>query len=279
MMAPLVGYGSSDEEEDEVQSPAAAASEPPNAPDQSATGSWQAASAPETKAHVSPSSHPPSKTEQSAPAPETEPDPVLSSGPVAMGPSLPLADQREAYPEQVDEEDLDRGRDQDVQADQARPPSSPYSANRALLHQLTLPTVPDLDIPPSPPPGSPSSDARRATLTAKFDKFLELKRTKGVHFNARIAESHAFRNPEQTDKLLSFVGIDTKFDRDSGAAGASQYSTTLSADLWDAAGFPAWACRGRLRLASEKLSKERTRAQGEAVQFVPAANPESTTRT
>lgn len=188
-----------------------------------------------------------------------------------MGPSLPPADQREVYPEQVDEEDL--GPDQDVQA---RPPSSPYSANRALLHQLTLPTVPDLDIPPSPPPGSPSSDARRAALTAKFEKFLELKRTKGVHFNARIAESHAFRNPEQTDKLLSFVGIDTKLDRDSGAAGAagaSQYSTTLPADLWDPVGFPAWAHRGRLRLAQEKLSKERTRAQGEPVQFVPAANP------
>lgn len=192
-----------------------------------------------------------------------------------MGPNLPPADQREAYPEQGDEKDLqqDQDQDQDAHTDQSRPPSSPYSANRALLHQLTLPTVPDLDIPPSPPPGSPSSDARRAALTAKFDKFLELKRTKGVHFNARIAESHAFRNPEQTDKLLSFVGIDTKFGRDSGAVGAGQYSTTLPADLWDPAGFPAWAYRGRLRLAQEKLLKERTRAQGEAVQFVQAANP------
>lgn len=184
-----------------------------------------------------------------------------------MGPSLPPADQAEAYPEQMDE-DLD----QDAQADPARPPLSPYSANRALLHQLTLPTVPDLDIPPSPPPGSPSSDAKHAALTARFDKFLELKRTKGVHFNARIADSHAFRNPEQTDKLLGFVGIDTRFDRDSGT-GAGQYATTLPADLWDPAGFPAWAYRGQLRRAQEKVSKERARAQGEAVQFVPAADP------
>ncbi|KAG8159401.1 hypothetical protein KVR01_011062 [Diaporthe batatas] len=265
-MAPLVGYGSSDEEDDEVLSPAAAASAPLDAPNQTAMISSQLANVPETEAHVSP---PPPKTGQSAPAPET--GPVLPPASVAMGPSLPPADQREAYPEQVDEEDLDQ--DQDVQAGQARPPSSPYSASRALLHQLTLPTVPDLDIPPSPPLGSPSSGAKRAALTAKFDKFLELKRTKGVHFNARIAESHAFRNPEQPDKLLSFVGIDTKFDRDSGAAGATQYSTTLPVDLWDPAGFPAWAYRGRLRLAQEKLLKERTRTQGEPVQFVSAANP------
>lgn len=184
-----------------------------------------------------------------------------------MGPSLPPADQAEAYPEQMDE-DLDQG----AQGDPARPPLSPYSSNRALLHQLTLPTVPDLDIPPSPPPGSPSSDARHAALTARFDKFLELKRTKGVHFNARIADSHAFRNPEQTDKLLGFIGIDTRFDRDSGA-GAGQYATTLPAELWDPAGFPAWAYRGQLRRAQEKMSKERARAQGEAVQFVPAADP------
>lgn len=266
-MAPLVGYGSSDEDDDEVQSPSASASEPQNAPVELALGSSQAANVPEKEAHVSPPSPPPPRTEQSAPVPQI--GPVLPPGSVAMGPSLPPQDQGEAYPEQVDEEDLD----QDAQADQARPPSSPYSANRALLHQLTLPTVPDLDIPPSPPPGSPSSDARRAALTARFDKFLELKRTKGVHFNARIADSHAFRNPEQTDKLLGFVGITTKFDKDSGAAGASQYSTTLPADLWDPAGFPAWAYRGSLRLAQEKLSKEKTRAQGEAVQFVPAANP------
>jgi hypothetical protein len=213
-----------------------------------------------------PPSPPQSKTEKSAPAAQT--GPAVPSGLVVMGPSLPLTDQTEAYPEQVDE-DIDQG----VQADDAQPPPSPYSANRAMLHQLTLPTVPDLDIPPSPPPGSPSSDIRRAALTAKFDKFLELKRTKGVHFNARISDSRAFRNPEQTDKLLSFVGIDAKFDKDSGAAGASQYATTLPAELWDPAGFPAWAFRGQLRRAQEKVSKERARAHGESVQFVPAANP------
>lgn len=220
------------------------------------------------EAHVSPPPPPPQQqphAEQSSPAPKL--GPVLPTESAKMGPSLPPADEAEAYPEEMDQ-DLD----QYAQGDQTQPPSSPYSANRALLHQLTLPTVPQLDIPPSPPPGSPSADERHAALTAKFDKFLELKRTKDVHFNARIADSHAFRNPEQTDKLLGFIGIDTKFDKDSGA-GAGQYATTLPAELWDPAGFPAWAYRGRLRRAQEKVSKERTRAQGEAVQFVPAADP------
>ncbi|KAK7702864.1 hypothetical protein SLS64_009475 [Diaporthe eres] len=220
----------------------------------------------EKEAQVSPPPQPlQPKAEQPAPAPQI--GPVLPSNSATMGPSLPPADQAEAYPEQMDE-DLE----EDAQGDPARPPLSPYSANRALLHQLTLPTVPDMDIPPSPPPGSPSSDARHAALTAKVDKFLELKRTKGVHFNARIADSHAFRNPEQTDKLLGFIGIDTKFDKASGT-GAGQYATTLPAELWDPAGFPAWAYRGQLRRAQEKVSKERARVQGEAVQFVPAADP------
>ncbi|KAI3390497.1 hypothetical protein diail_9501 [Diaporthe ilicicola] len=264
-MAPLVGYGSSDEEEDEVQAPEAPALAQvvPVVP---AVELSQEENVTEKKAHVSPS--PPPKTEESAPAPRI--GPALPPDSATMGPSLPPADQAEAYPEEMDVSQ-DQDQDQDAQGDEAQPPSSPYSANRALLHQLTLPTVPDLDIPPSPPPGSPSADARHAALTAKFDKFLELKRTKGVHFNARIADSHAFRNPEQTDKLLSFIGIDTKFDRDAGA-GAGQYATTLPAELWDPAGFPAWAYRGPLRRAQEKVSKERARVQGDAVQFVPAAD-------
>ncbi|KAK2609922.1 hypothetical protein N8I77_003391 [Diaporthe amygdali] len=261
-MAPLVGYGSSDEEEDDVQSPAAPAEEIKEVQNEAVIETAQGEDVEEKESHVSPPPPPP-QTEQSTPAPQI--GPVMPSESATMGPSLPPTDQVEAYPEEMDQ-------DQDTQGDRGQPPSSPYSANRALLHQLTLPTVPNLDIPPSPPPGTPTSDSRHAALTAKFDKFLELKRTKGVHFNARIADSHAFRNPEQTDKLLGFIGIDTKFDRDVGA-GASQYATTLPAELWDPAGFPAWAYRGQLRRAQEKASKERARAQGEAVQFVPAANP------
>lgn len=154
--------------------------------------------------------------------------------------------------------------DPDVQPEASQPPSSPYTTNRTLLHNLTMPTVANLDIPPSPPPGSPSSDAAQAALTAKFDKFLELKRKKGVHFNARIADSHAFKNPAQTDKLLAFVGLEPE--------STEQYGTVLPRELWDPAAFPEWAYRKELRKAQEKVQRERGRKEGEAVQFVPASS-------
>lgn len=159
---------------------------------------------------------------------------------------------------------MDQTPDPDVQADPSQPPSSPYTTNRNLIHTLTMPTVANLDIPPSPPPGSPSSDAAQAALTARFDNFLELKRKKGVHFNARIAESHSFKNPAQTDKLLGFVGLDP--------AGTEQYGTVLPRELWDPAAFPEWAYRKELRKAQERVQKERGRREGEAVHFVPASS-------
>lgn len=178
-----------------------------------------------------------------------------------MGPSLPPADAAEAYPEgEAMDQDQVQLDDPDVQADPSQTPSSPYTTTRTLIHNLTMPTVANLDIPPSPPPGSPSADAAQAALTAKFDNFLELKRKKGVHFNARIADSHAFKNPAQMDKLLGFVGLDV----------AEQYGTVLPRDLWNPAVFPEWAYRTELRRAQERVQKERGRREGEAVQFVPA---------
>lgn len=149
-------------------------------------------------------------------------------------------------------------------------PSSPYTANRALLRNLTLPTVPSLDIPPSPP-GPPSPPA--AALDARFETFLALKRQKGTHFNARIAQSSALRSPAVTDKLLGFVGLGAEDGGGGGpaAAAAAQYATTLSTGLWDPAGFPEWAYRGPLRRSQDKVQKERARGPGEAVRFVGAA--------
>lgn len=150
------------------------------------------------------------------------------------------------------------------------PPSSPYTANRSLIHNLTLPTVPNLDIPPSPP-ASPSSATAQAALTAKFDKFLELKRKKGTHFNAKIADSHALKNPPLMDKLLAFVGVGTAFD-EGPAAAAEQYATTLPTELWDPSSFPEWAYRSQLRKSHERVQKDKSRERGEAVQFVPGTS-------
>lgn len=161
--------------------------------------------------------------------------------------------------------DIDPQSAQDDPSEQ--PPSSPYTTNRTLIHNLTLPTVPNLDIPPSPP-SSPSQSTAQAALTAKFDKFLELKRKKGTHFNAKIADSHALMNPPLMDKLLGFAGISTDFDE---GGGTEQYATTLDKELWDPSSFPEWAYRGPLRKAQERQQKEKGRERGEAVQFVPAS--------
>jgi hypothetical protein len=141
--------------------------------------------------------------------------------------------------------------------DDGFPPQSPYSANRALMRDLTLPTVPNYDIPPSPP-GSP--DARANT---KFKHFLNLKQ-QGIHFNGKLAKSSALKNPSLMQKLMDFSGIDEE----------DQYATTLSKDLWDPNGFPEYAYKEELAKSQQeirkKLEEKKTRGQRDAVEFVPA---------
>lgn len=169
---------------------------------------------------------------------------LVQQNAVPLGPSLPPVD--EAV---INEED-----------ESGQAPASPYSANRALLRDLTLPSVPNMDIPPSPP-GSPQPGANK-----KFEQFLELKK-KGVHFNAKLDQSSALKNPSLMDKLMGFVEIDE----------GSQYSTTVATDLWDPNGFPEWAFKDKLRRSVEKLAKDRDaeRASGgrTAIDFVPSTAP------
>lgn len=166
---------------------------------------------------------------------------------VPIGPSRPTLEETQA-PAPLPEPEPELGQD----------PGSPYSSNRALLHRLTLPSVPDMDIPPSPP-GSPPP-----TTNKRFEQFLDLKK-KGVHFNAKLESSTALRNPSVMDKLMGFVDID---ERD-------QYETVLSKDLWDPKVFPEWAFRGKLRESRESLAREREadRVAGgrTTVDFVPAS--------
>ncbi|KAI8690913.1 hypothetical protein LRP88_08190 [Fusarium phalaenopsidis] len=238
-MAGLVGYASSDEDDEieQVEKPVleqkapvtiAVATEPRNQEKEHATSS----------------------TNLPEPAPVSQSNEPVAIGPVQqnavpLGPSLPP----------MEEAVID---DQDP----AQRPSSPYSANRALLRDLTLPSVPNLDIPPSPP-GSPPPGANK-----KFEQFLELKK-KGTHFNAKLEQSSALKNPSLMDKLMKFVDID---ERD-------QYSTTISTELWDPSAFPEWAFKDKLRKIREKLAKEKEaeKAGGgrTAIDFVPSTNAPS----
>jgi hypothetical protein len=124
--------------------------------------------------------------------------------------------------------------------DSSQAPGSPYSAGRALIRDLTLPAVPNTEIPPSPP-GSPPP-----ALNQKFEQFLELKK-KGVHFNNKLSQSSALKNPSLMDKLMKFVEIDER----------SQYATTLSPDLWNPSELPDWAFRGQLKQSQGQIKKER----------------------
>ncbi|CAN8098588.1 unnamed protein product [Discula destructiva] len=261
-MALLVGYDSSDDDGEETQlhqSPQEAGSvqarELSREPLLSKKGEPGIV---QTDAPALPPAPAPLHAAQSPPT-----GPSLPTDAAAIGPTLPPTEATDAYPEEMDQDGLNPHPSQAT-------PSSPYSANRSLIHTLTLPTVPNMDIPPSPP-GSPSLSEPQAALTAKFDKFLELKRKKGTHFNARIADSHALKNPPLMDKLLEFAGVGVAFE-DGSIEGPEQYATTLPTDLWDPAAFPSWAYRGPLRKAQEKVRKERGRDKGEAVHFVPASS-------
>ena len=152
-----------------------------------------------------------------------------------------------------------------VDGDTLSTPQSPYSANRAAIRNLTLPTIPNFDIPPSPP-GSPPPG-----MDKKFEHFLELKK-QGVHFNDKLAKSSALKNPSLLQKLMDFAGIDEE----------DQYNTTLPEDIWNPKAIPAWAYKEELAKSQQEISKkreeEKSRVQRESMDFVPATNSTESTR-
>ncbi|KAI1093654.1 HCNGP-like protein-domain-containing protein [Rostrohypoxylon terebratum] len=137
------------------------------------------------------------------------------------------------------------------------PPGSPYTATRALLRDLTLPPIPNTDIPPSPP-GSPPP-----ATSAKIERFLELKK-QGVHFNSKVAQNPSLRNPALTEKLLAFVDL--------GGA-ADQYQTTLPPEIWDPTAFPRYAYKEQLKQSQAEVEKARMRGKGAPVEFIAATAP------
>jgi len=136
-------------------------------------------------------------------------------------------------------------------------PQSPYSANRAIIRDLTLPPIPNYDIPPSPP-GSPV-----ASTNAKFKHFLELKK-QGVHFNEKLSKSAALKNPSLMQKLMDFADIDE----------VAEFATTLPKELWDPTGFPEAGYKENLAKSQKDILKmreeERAKGQRTSVDFVPA---------
>ncbi|KAL7789423.1 HCNGP-like domain-containing protein [Trichoderma ceciliae] len=246
-MAGLVGYASSDDEEGEDEKPQSQQESLQVATQAAALGADAAEKDEPQPQTLKESSSSPKQDSHNRPQ-HPGIGPVLQNA-VPLGPSLPPADAS------ITKTLLDPDGSQES-------PSSPYSSNRALIHDLTLPSVPNLDIPPSPP-GSPRPEANE-----KVAQFLQLK-TKGIHFNSKLEQSTALRNPSLMDKLLDFVGIDE----------VGQYETTLPKELWDPRGFPEWAFRDKLSKSREKIAKEkeadRTAGGRTAVAFVPSISSSS----
>lgn len=146
------------------------------------------------------------------------------------------------------------------------PPGSPYTSNRAIIQNLTLPTVPNFDIPASPP-GSPPQRA-----TKKFAQFLELKK-KGQHFNQRLESSSVLRDPGHSQKLMDFAGISEE----------EQYASTLPEGMAVPVVFPPWAYVEELRASQKRIFKAReqdkSRTPREAIDFVSASKSGTTSRT
>ena len=142
---------------------------------------------------------------------------------------------------------------------------SPYSANYNMIRDLTLPTVPNLEIPPSPP------DSPSPGMEKKFAHFLELKK-QGVHFNEKLARSSALKNPALLQKLMASAGMEE----------SDQYKTTLPRALWDPSGFPPWAYKEELAQSQQKLlatkEEECKKVKRDALDFVPASASEQSSR-
>jgi hypothetical protein len=139
--------------------------------------------------------------------------------------------------------------------------SSPYSASRALIQDLTLPPVPNLEIPPSPP-GSPDPIAN-----GKTTQFLALKK-QGVHFNEKLSASSSLKNPSLFLKLREHTGIDED----------SQYATSLPSDIWDHTSLPTWAYKEELYKMQQAIrSKIEEAKQGDknrTIDFVSSTRRE-----
>ncbi|EAQ89379.1 hypothetical protein CHGG_05998 [Chaetomium globosum CBS 148.51] len=219
-MTGLVQYDSSDEDEG-VQTPVDVVRICGHATITTRTTLANRLTEPEpTATSSSTPTHPP------PPAPAPVPTPAL--GPVlgpTLGPSRPpppktttnASDQKPQAEQEEAAEEIDLAflsAPDNTNPSQRSP--SPYTRTRTLLHNLTLPAVPNMDIPASPP-GSPPPGLD--ALTAKFDTFLRLKRTRGVHFNERLARSAGMANPAVVERLLGFVGVGTEFGGEGGEDG------------------------------------------------------------
>lgn len=116
---------------------------------------------------------------------------------------------------------------------------------RNHVRNLTMPPAPNFDIPPSPP-GSPS-----ATSAKKATQFLALKKEKAIHFNERVLQSSALRNPELSQRLTELAQISQE----------NQYKSSLPQEFAVRTEYPESAHADQLIKAHKKIAAERESEQ------------------
>ncbi|KAL4900613.1 hypothetical protein BDW74DRAFT_94837 [Aspergillus multicolor] len=134
-------------------------------------------------------------------------------------------------------------------------------STRILLHDLTLPPVPNLDIPSSPP-GSPNP-----TANAKLAHFLSLKK-QGIHFNDKLASSISLKNPSLLGQMMEHADIDDQ----------AQYSTSIPFSIHD---LPSWGYKEELLKAQRQLNakseESRVNGQRDTIEFISDSRRPSST--
>ncbi|RMX82681.1 hypothetical protein D0869_05871 [Hortaea werneckii] len=203
-MSGLVGYGSSDEEEDELQpeKPAKMARLEDDAGLQATNDAMGAQTAIAPQNEVQEPSTAPYAPVEEPPAPSKPVEPPLGPAPGPAAPPPAVASEDETHPP-IPSDPAPASPDPN-----ASPPTSPYTTTRLHLRTLTMPTVPNFTIPDSPPP-PPRNSEEAATLssrTKKFERFLALKQ-KDIHFHHRLLHSSSLRNPAFLPNLMDFAGL------------------------------------------------------------------------
>ncbi|TGJ73379.1 hypothetical protein EYR41_000479 [Orbilia oligospora] len=144
---------------------------------------------------------------------------AISSPPPIQGPQVPSQNENDTFgpmrPVSIEIEYPPS--DEGENSRPTSPPLSPYSHARSLLRSYTIPNLtPDFSIPESPP-GSPP-----AATSKKFATFLNLKKKK-VHFNQKLSQTMALRNPNLLENLMMHVGMDS----------VGQYASNWRKDIWN----------------------------------------------
>ncbi|KAI7155484.1 hypothetical protein KC349_g6953 [Hortaea werneckii] len=219
-MSGLVGYGSSDEEDDELQpeKPAKMARLDDDAGLQATNDAMgaQTAIAPQNEVQEHPTA--PYAPVEEPPAPSQPDGPPLGPAPGPAAPPPPVAAAEDETHPTVPSDPTPA----DPDDPNASPPTSPYNTTRLHLRTLTMPTVPNFTIPDSPPP-PPRNSEEAATLssrTKKFERFLALKQN-DIHFHHRLLNSSSLRNPAFLPNLMDFAGLGPE----------DVYSSALSEDV------------------------------------------------